>query len=135
MVLTEWENENDSSYNHENYWNPDESEKFDRVTPLSTMYNLWAFMRIILGFALILTAMYKECQWRYNFDVISIMFTLELCHKETIVCRQSRMYFFLNDVCHIANLPKLFVMGKWLPNVSLCIFWVFYALNIPPIDV
>ena len=34
--------------------------------------------------------------------------------------------FFLNDVCQIANLPQLFVMGKRLPNEFVCeYFWDF----------
>ena len=39
---------------------------------------------------------------------------------------------FLNDVCHIANLPKLFVMGE----MNLCMhMFGFYALTLQPIDI
>ena len=34
--------------------------------------------------------------------------------------------FFLNDVCQVSNMPKLYVMVKWLPKESVsAYFWIF----------
>ena len=45
-------------------------------------------------------------------------------------------FFFLNDVCQIVNLPKLYVMVKWLPNTSVNVYILnFYEKNLSHFDV
>ena len=34
------------------------------------------------------------------------------------------IYFFLNNFCHIANLPKLYVMVKRLLNESVNVYYI-----------
>ena len=72
---------------------------------------------------LVMTIFYENNEKR---NVVDLKCFKDVAALKILAKNINLIYFFLNDVCQIANLPKLFVMVKWLLNKSAnAHFWVF----------
>ena len=59
------------------------------------------------------------------------LYLFSLCQKYRWNNSNQKSSFFLNDVCQIANFPKLYVMVKLLSSESVnAYFWIFYEWNL-----